>query len=104
MQKRAKTTKEPEMTTPPQESSQEPNQIMVMVEGLLAVLERHEAEPNAGVMSLLTALLQSADRLLEVSTPEETEHNRAALIAMLDHVRSFVETWPQTTPQGWRVH
>ena len=103
MQKRAK-AKLSQTADPLPETKQEPSNVMVMVEGLLAVLERHDAEPNDGVLSLLTALMQSADRLLEVSTPEETEHNRAALISMLEHVRTFVESWPQSTPVGWRVH
>jgi hypothetical protein len=80
------------------------NDIAQLVEGLLAVLGHHDAEATDGVLSLLTAFMQAADRVMQVSTPEETEQNRAALLAMLDHAKHFVEGWPQNTPDGWRVH
>lgn len=75
-----------------------------IVEDVLAAVGRHDAEPTDGVLSLLTALMQAADRVLEMSTPEDTEHNRAALLAMLDHGRRFVDGWPHRTPQTWSVH
>jgi hypothetical protein len=75
-----------------------------IVEGLLGVLARHDAEPSEGMLSLLTALMQAADRIMEQSTPEETEGNRAALLSMLDHARRFVEGWPQSTPVSWTIH
>jgi hypothetical protein len=78
--------------------------IAMLVEGLLEVLRRNDADANEGVLSLLTALIQAANQVMEVSTPEETEHNRAALLAMLEHGRRFVDGWPQETPQGWAVH
>ena len=82
----------------------EANDISAMVENILGVLERHEADANEGVLSLLTALMQAADRLLDVSTPEQTSFNREALLGMMDHARKFVETWPNRTPARWRVH
>jgi len=48
--------------------------------------------------------MQAADRLLDVSTPVETAHNREALLGMIDHARKFVESWPHETPAHWRVH
>ena len=80
------------------------NDLALMVEGIFDVLGRHQADPTDGVLSLLTALMQGGDRVLALSTPEETEHNRAALLAMLDHARNHLATWPHQTPQGWRVH
>ena len=75
-----------------------------MVEGILDVLQRHEADPNEGALSLLTAFMQAADRVLELSTPEETEHNRAALASMVEHAQQFIAAWPLRTPESWRVH
>lgn len=79
-------------------------EIAAMVEGLLGVLDQSEADANQGVVSLLTALMQAADRLLDLSTPEETAYNREALLGMIDHARKFVENWPHHTPARWRVH
>jgi hypothetical protein len=78
--------------------------IAQLVEGLLAVLGHHDAAATDGVLSLLTAFMQAADRVMQVSTPEETEQNRAALLGMLDHAKRFVDGWPHRTPEGWRVH
>lgn len=78
--------------------------LAMMVEGILDVLERHEADPNDGALSLLTAFMQAADRVLELSTPEETEHNRAALLSMIEHAEKFISSWPVRTPSSWRVH
>ena len=78
--------------------------LAMMVEGILDVLQRHDADPNEGALSLLTAFLQAADRLLELSTPEETEHNRAALASMVGHAQEFIAGWPRRTPENWRVH
>lgn len=88
----------------PPEATDDRGDIARIVEDILAVLSRHDAEPTDGVLSLLTALMQASHRVMEVSTPEESEHNRAALVAMLEHGRRFVETWPQETPSGWMVH
>ena len=82
----------------------EPRDLAVMVEGILEVLQRHEAGPTEGALSLLTAFMQAADRVLELSAPEETEHNRAALTAMVEHAQHFISNWPLRTPQSWRVH
>jgi len=78
--------------------------LATMVEGILDVLQRHEADPNEGALSLLTAFMQAADRVLELSTPEETEHNRAALASMMEHAQQFIAAWPLRTPENWRVH
>ncbi len=89
---------------PPLEGTDEGHDIAKLVEDILSVLHRHDADPTEGVLSLLTALVQAANQVMEVSTPEETEHNRAALLAMLEHGRRFIDGWPQQTPQGWSVH
>ncbi len=94
----------PAQPVPPPSTIVDRADLTRMVEGLLDVLGRHEADPTDGVLSLLTALMQAADRVLEFSTPEETEHNRDALVSMLDHARQFVESWPDRTPDHWRVH
>jgi len=78
--------------------------LSIMVEGILDVLQRHEADPNEGALSLLTAFMQAADRVLELSTPHETEHNRAALAGMIEQAQRFIGGWPQRTPESWRVH
>ena len=87
-----------------QEFQAEHRDLAVMVEGILDVLQRHEADPNEGALSLLTAFMQAADRVLELSTPEETEHNRAALTSMVEHAQQFIANWPLRTPESWRVH
>jgi hypothetical protein len=86
------------------DSSDENHDVARLVEDVLDVLRRNDADANEGVLSLLTALVQSANRVMEASTPEETEHNRAALLAMFEHGRRFVDAWPQQTPRGWSVH
>ncbi len=106
MDKRPKATKGKgdQLASALRDEAPEGNDVSTMVEGILDVLERHEADANEGVLSLLTALMQAADRLLDASTPEETSHNREALLGMMDHARKFVETWPHHTPAKWRVH
>jgi hypothetical protein len=89
---------------PPLDGNDEGHDISIIVGDVLDVLRRHDADANEGVLSLLTALVQAATRVMESSTPEDTEHNRAALLAMIDHGRRFVDGWPQQTPQGWSVH
>ncbi|RPJ70596.1 MAG: hypothetical protein EHM24_15090 [Acidobacteria bacterium] len=87
-----------------QDLAAEHRNLAMMVEGILDVLQRHEADPNEGALSLLTAFMQAADRVLELSTPEETEHNRAALVSMVEHAQQFIAAWPHRTPDSWRVH
>jgi len=87
-----------------QDISPDQRDLAGMVEGILDVLQRHEADPNEGALSLLTAFMQAADRVLELSTPEETEHNRAALASMVEHAQQFIAAWPLRTPESWRVH
>jgi len=89
---------------PPIEGAEEGHDIAKLVEDVLEVLRRHRADANDGVLSLLTALIQAASQVMDASAPEEIEHNRAALLAMLEHGRRFVDTWPQQTPHGWSVH
>jgi hypothetical protein len=88
----------------PIEGADNGHEIAQLVEEVLGVLRRHDADPNEGVLSLLTALIQAANHVLDASAPEDVEHNRAALLAMLEHGRRFVDTWPQQTPHGWSVH
>lgn len=89
---------------PPLDGNDDNHDIAVIVEDVLDVLRRHDADANEGVVSLLAALVQAASRVMDASTPEETEHNRAALLAMFEHGRRFVDGWPQQTPTGWSVH
>jgi hypothetical protein len=88
----------------PPQSTDEGYDIPSLVEEFFGILERHDAQASEGVLSLLTALMQAADRVMELSTPEEAEDNRAELVAMIEHARSFVESWPSRTPSTWRVH
>ncbi len=88
----------------PLAAGDETHDIARLVEDVLDVLRRHDADANEGVLSLLTALVQAASRVMEASTPEETEHNRAALLAMFEHGRVFVDGWPQHTPHAWSIH
>ena len=106
MDKRPKATKgkDQQLAETARDEAPERNDVSTMVESILDVLERHEADANEGVLSLLTALMQAADRLLDVSTPQEMAQNREALLGMMDHARKFVESWPQHTPARWRVH
>ena len=66
-----------------------------MVEELLKVLERREADADDGVLSLLTAFMHGAHRVLNASTLDDTEQNRETLLSMLDHATRTVETWPR---------
>lgn len=75
-----------------------------IVEGLLDVLGQHDAHPDQGVLSLVAAFMQAADRVLELSTPDDAEHNRAALLGLLDRARGYLDAWPQRIPTGWTVH
>ena len=86
------------------EAGDEGHDIARLVDDVLDVLRRHDADADEGVLSLLTALVQAASRVMEASNPEETEHNRSALLAMFEHGRRFVDGWPQQTPQGWSIH
>lgn len=106
MDKRPKATKgkDQQLAETVRDEEPERNDVSTMVEGILDVLERNEADANEGVLSLLTALMQAADRLLDVSTPQEMAQNREALLGMMDHARKFVESWPHHTPARWRVH
>ena len=83
MQRRAK-GKYSSPVIPPPRSAEEDHDITRIVDGLLDVLRHHGAEPTEGVVALLAALMQAADRVMDVSSPEDTEHNRAALVAMLE--------------------
>jgi hypothetical protein len=89
---------------PPLETGDQEQDVARLVDDVLDVLRRHDADPNEGVVSLLTALVQAAGSVMEASTPEDTEHNRAALLAMFEHGRRFVDGWPQRTPRAWSVH
>jgi hypothetical protein len=88
-----------------QETAQlEHNDVALLVEHIFDLLGKHQADPTDGVLSLLTAFMQGSDRVLTLSTPEETESNRAALLSMLDHARAHLAEWPQHTPETWQVH
>ena len=89
---------------PPPQAKEGVHDIGRLVEEILGVLTRNSAEPTEGVLSLLTAFMQASHNLMEASTPEEAEHNRAALTAMLEHGKRFVDTWPDRTPARWTVH
>lgn len=89
---------------PPPQATDDGYDIAHLVEELFGVLERNDAPASDGVLSLLTALMQAADRVMELSTPEEAEGNRAELLSLLDRVHEFVDRWPHRTPSSWRVH
>lgn len=103
MQKRDK-GKNASQVAPPPHATEGATDIGRIVEDILDVLSRHDAEPTDGVLSLLTAFMQASHRVMEVSTPEEAEQNRAALVGMLEHGKRYVDSWPQRTPAGWTVH
>jgi hypothetical protein len=75
-----------------------------MIADLMRVLEDHGADPNEGVLSLLTAFIQGAGRVLDVSTLEQAEHNREALLTMVEHARRTIHTWPLQASVSVRVH
>ena len=75
-----------------------------IVEGLFDVLGEHEAEPDAGMVSLLTAFIQAAGQVIDASSPEEAERNREALLSMIDRGRQQIDGWGVPASGGWTVH
>jgi hypothetical protein len=76
--------------------------VTTMIEALFDVLERHEAGPDEGTLALMTSFLQGASRILERSSLEEAEHNRASLLAMLERARRTIDSWsPADPPSGY---
>jgi hypothetical protein len=75
-----------------------------MIGDLMRVLEDRGADPNEGVLSLLTAFIQGAGRVLDVSTLEQAEHNREALLSMVEHARRTIDAWPLQASVSDRVH
>jgi hypothetical protein len=67
--------------------------VTAIIEALFEVLESHRADPNEGVLALLTSFIQSASRILDRSSFEDAEQNRESLLAMLDHARRAIDTW-----------
>ncbi|HEY3382452.1 MAG TPA: hypothetical protein VGK32_11830 [Vicinamibacterales bacterium] len=104
MLRRPKSKLDDEVTPETLVSPPQADGVADMVEGLFDLLASYQAEPNEGVLSLLTAFLHGAHRVLEASAAEDAEHNRAALLALLDQARRAIEEWPQETPEHWSVH
>ena len=78
--------------------------VETMIEALLEVLENHQADPDEGVLALMTSFVQGASRILELSTIEDAEHNRESLLAMLEHARRAIDTWSVGAPTSGYVH
>jgi len=76
-----------------------------IVEGLLAFLNRHQRDRTEGVHALLVAFVQAGIQALEDCDSEETDVNREALLAMLDHARRVLgDSQPAQQPSRWTVH
>jgi hypothetical protein len=72
--------------------------VSTMIDALLDVLERHEARPDEGALALMTSFLQGASRILELSSLDEAEHNRASLLALLEQARQRIDDWSLGAP------
>ena len=78
--------------------------VVDMVEELLKVLERCDADADDGVRSLLTAFMHGAHRVLDGSELGDTEQNRDSLLIMLEQATRTIETWPLGGAISTRVH
>jgi hypothetical protein len=88
----------------PAERVPDRSDVAAMIEALFDVLERHEADSNEGLLALLTSYVQGASRVLEFSTPEDVEHNRLSLLAMLEHARRTIDMWAVGVQPSGHVH
>jgi hypothetical protein len=75
-----------------------------MIEALFDVLQRHEADSNEGLLALLTSFVQGGSRVLDLSSPEDIEHNRASLLAMLERARRTIDMWSVGIQPSGYVH
>jgi hypothetical protein len=78
----------------PAEAAPERQTVIDIVEALLKVLERADADATEGVMSLLAAFTQGAQGVLEASDCDALEANRDLLLSMLERVSQTIERWP----------
>jgi hypothetical protein len=92
------------LATPTTEPVPERRDVVALIEALFEVLERHEAGPNEGVLALMTSFIDSAARILESSSADDTEHNRESLLAMLEQARRAIDTWSGATPSSIAIH
>jgi hypothetical protein len=86
------------------ESVPDRQEVTAIIEGLFDVLERHQADPNEGVLALLTSFVQGASRILELSACEDAEHNRESLLLMLDQARRTIDAWAGGLYPGGSIH
>lgn len=78
--------------------------VAAMIDALFEVLERHEADSNEGMLALLASFEQSGSRILDLSTPEDLEHNRASLLKMLERARRTIDMWTAGIQGSGYVH
>jgi hypothetical protein len=80
--------------------------VVPMVEGLLAFLNSQQGDRTEGVHALLIAFVQAAVQVLDECDREETDTNRDALLAMLDHARRVLGDSPAAprSPTTWTIH
>jgi hypothetical protein len=76
------------------EAAPERQNVIDIVEALLKVLERADADATEGVMSLLAAFTQGAQGVLDASDCDNLEANRDLLLSMLERVSQTIERWP----------
>ncbi len=77
--------------------------LLGLVEEILALVNRHQPEPDEGVQALLVAFLQAASQALDISTAESLDGNRTTLLMMLEQARSVLAERPYS-PGTCTVH
>jgi hypothetical protein len=80
------------------------SEVTAMMEAFFDVLERHQADPNEGILALLTSFVHGASRILELSSADDAEHNRASLLEMVDRARQAIDGWSVEAGPDGRVH
>lgn len=88
----------------PLESVPNRDDVNDMVEALFDVLDRHGATGNEGVLALLTSFVETSSKVLGLSSEQDVEHNRNALLEMLEHARRSIDTWSVGGSSSGYVH
>jgi hypothetical protein len=74
------------------------------VEDLLGVLARSGADPDVGALSLLTAFVQVAHRVIQTSGSDDADGNRETLLSMLAQARRSIDARTAETQASSTVH
>ncbi len=93
MQRRSRSRSTVDMSPPLPDSD---GRRLELVEEILAVLHRHQSEPDEGVQALLVAFLHSASRALDASSEETLDDNRDTLLTLLEQAKGVLAERPSS--------